>query len=85
MQKTKIPTVEDEAKDNIEMLKDQLIYLYDQNKDQKEIYLPPEAFETMRSFMQHKEYLDKLKSGKKPDEIQKPKLPDHLNPDYTGQ
>lgn len=35
--------------------------------------------------MQHKEYLNKLQNGKRPDEIKKPKLPPHLDPNFTGE
>lgn len=35
--------------------------------------------------MEHKEFLDKLENGKDPAELKKPKLPPHLDPEYTGQ
>ena len=38
----------------------------------------------MKSYFEHKDYLDKLENGKRPDEIKNPKLPHHLDPEYTG-
>lgn len=46
--------------------------------------MPPEALETMVSLMKHKDFLKNLEKGKKVGELERPKLPHHLDPEYTG-